>query len=204
MKVGIFSKADGSLASHYEGDAPNQANYGGPWGDPDQTVHLEIPGSMDARCVSATLIPEKWTKEGEPDVTVDPLDITYTHVPAYFEVVEDSAKKTELQQADAIFNTEQAVAKAIAFGNKLLTEFAGENIRLGITTDNMTGTVLTKMEKVMVAMQTGSLHEAIARAKAIPATDYDAKYVTEARLIAFINKIENYLGVTPLTADIHA
>jgi hypothetical protein len=55
MKILIVSKADASIASQYEADAPNQAAYGGPWGDWMQFEHVAVPEEMDANCVGAVL-----------------------------------------------------------------------------------------------------------------------------------------------------
>lgn len=106
---------------------------------------------------------------------------------------------TDLKAADAaaapLNAVKAAVGAAIGFGQALVTEFAAENVLLGITQDGKTGEVLDKMQPILVAVQSGSLYEAIARAKAIDAGDYDVKYVTAARLLVFVNKIETYLGV---------
>jgi hypothetical protein len=93
----------------------------------------------------------------------------------------------------------QAVAKrvleAIQEGNKLIHEFATENVMLGITQDNMTAQVLDNMGPVLIALQTGSLYPAMDRIRAIPAESKDAKYITDARLLNYLNKIQQYLGL---------
>ena len=78
----------------------------------------------------------------------------------------------------------------------MIADFSTENVILGISEDGMTGTVLDNMAGVMAALQSGSLKEAIARAKALPAEKKDAKYITNARLLAFVNKLETHLGIT--------
>ena len=170
MKIAIVDKSDLSVASWYEADQPNQSNYGGPWGNPSLTVHIGI-GTMDQRAVTFEL-------DGSNIVAV-----------------EDADKKAEAEAADAKAAVQKAVAGAIAFGQGLITEFAAENVMLGITQDGKTGEVLDKMQHVMVAVQSGSLYEAIARAKAITPDQYDDKYVTHDRIYAFINKLEAYLGL---------
>lgn len=97
---------------------------------------------------------------------------------------------------DLVPHTERLISEAKAFADKVLVEFAAENVRLGITQAGMTGTVLTKMDPVLKAMLTGSLYEGIARVKAIPSSDFDATFITGARLRTFVNKIEAYLGIT--------
>lgn len=100
-------------------------------------------------------------------------------------------KELEREQEMAVVN---AVQGAMGFGQLLMTEFIVENVKLGITVDNMTETVLDAMSGVMNALQAGSLYLAIDRIKAIPVESKDAKYITDARLLTYVNKIEEYLG----------
>ena len=51
MKILIVNKSDLSIASKYDADAPNQALYGGPWGDASQTEHILCSPALDANCV---------------------------------------------------------------------------------------------------------------------------------------------------------
>lgn len=90
----------------------------------------------------------------------------------------------------------QSINNAMAFGSNLLLEYSTENVLLGITQENKTGEVLSKLSLVLPAIQSGSLYEAISRIKAIPSSDYDSKYITQARLLIFVNKIEQYLGLS--------
>lgn len=94
-----------------------------------------------------------------------------------------------------------SVKSAKDFANQLIIDFATENIMLGITQDGKTGIVLQKLTSVLFAMITGSLYEAITRVKEIPESDYDDKYITAARLLIFVNKIEAYLNV-PLSTEL--
>lgn len=103
--------------------------------------------------------------------------------------------------ADPQAQVENIIQLAMTFGAKLLREFAAQNVLLGITQEGKTGEVLTKLMNVQLAVQAGSLYEAIDRIRAIPPTDYDGKYITEARLLTFINKIEAYLGL-PLSTEL--
>ncbi len=90
---------------------------------------------------------------------------------------------------------------AIAKGQELIVTFAAENIALGITQAGMTTQVRTVTADVVSALSTGSLYDAITAARAIPPASYDATFVTEARLLSFINKIEVYLGI-PVSASL--
>ena len=71
---------------------------------------------------------------------------------------------------------------------------------MGITADGMTGPVRKNMSEVINAIQTGSLYDAIAEVKAIQPSQKDAKYITDARLLQFINRIETHLNIPPSTS----
>lgn len=88
---------------------------------------------------------------------------------------------------------------AISFGQELIIMFAAENIRMGITQAGMTTTVRAVTANVVSALNTGSLYDAITAAKAIPVESRDATFVTAPRLLAFVNKIEDYLGIARST-----
>ena len=55
MKSLIVKLEDLSIASKYEG-APSQGSYGGPWSDPNQFLHIQIPNELDPDCVKVELI----------------------------------------------------------------------------------------------------------------------------------------------------
>lgn len=80
--------SDLSIATKYDG-APNQGAYGGEWGWASHSTHVQVPDGMEESCVKAQMSQEKWTKEGESDVTSDPNDVSWTHVPSQVEIVED-------------------------------------------------------------------------------------------------------------------
>jgi hypothetical protein len=90
---------------------------------------------------------------------------------------------------------------AITFGNELIIDFAAENIGMGITQSEMTPAVRLATKDVVAALSTGSLYDAITAARAIPAEQKDAVFVTDVRLLVFINKIESYLGI-PLSTEL--
>jgi hypothetical protein len=109
----------------------------------------------------------------------------------------DKAKEaTQIAVKAAIdLATQIAVKAAIDFGSQLLVDFASENIILGITADNMTKTVRQNMSEIILALQTGSLYDAIDEIDAIPAESKDGKYITDARLQEYRDKITNFLGI---------
>lgn len=94
---------------------------------------------------------------------------------------------------------EQILKPAIEFGQQIIQNFSAENIAMGITQYGMTAQVLLATMDIIVALQSGSLYDAIAKAKAIPAEKKDAMFITDARLLNFVNKIEDYLGITRST-----
>ena len=57
--IAIITRADHTVATFYEDVEPNQAKFGGPWGWPDHTVHVEVPSSMDPSVVRAVPLGEK-------------------------------------------------------------------------------------------------------------------------------------------------
>lgn len=90
---------------------------------------------------------------------------------------------------------EATIQRAMTFGAGLIKKFAAENVLLGITQAGMTATVRTNLAQVITCLQTGSLYDAIAQVKAVPAESKDATFITDARLLSFVNEIERYLGV---------
>jgi hypothetical protein len=153
--------------------------------------------------------PEYWIKDGEDDVFVDPEDETWTHVPATpgveaVEAVEEvlavpaywtAQKKADAEDIKAKETVHTAVKAAIDFGSQLLVDFATENVLLGITADGMTKTVRQNMSEIILALQTGSLYDAIDEIDSFPVENKDAKYITDARLQEYRDKITNFLGI---------
>lgn len=143
--------------------------------------------------------------EGSHDVTVseptgDPsvADNIRAHWDAIASDSDEALAYTQRATQAAILKQVQGIA---AFSSALLNQFAAENIAMGITADNKTEDVLDIMLPVMNALQGGAPTVAIKRAKAISPSDYDAKYVTAARLLSYVNKIEAFLGL-PLSESL--
>jgi len=97
-KIKIVKRSDLSIQTTYEADAPEQHKYGGPWGDPNKTKHVQVPAGADEECVTAQWSQEYWSKDGEADVTTDPQDPTWTHHPSVIELVEDQTLLYAKQQ----------------------------------------------------------------------------------------------------------
>lgn len=171
MKTAVIKKSDSSIVGTYDG-SPSQESYDGAWGDSELFAHVEMPSGSDQSWLVIT-----------PDG--DSYDLT-----------EDIGLKAALQAASALAIGKATMAGYRAFGADLMDRFAIENANLGVTADNMTDTVLNNMDGVMKALLSGSLKEAIRRAKAIPPESKDVKYITDARLLAYVNMIETKLGLT--------
>jgi hypothetical protein len=92
------------------------------------------------------------------------------------------------------------LSPAISFGQELIITFAAENIGMGITQAGMTTTVRTVTADIVNALTTGSLYDAITAAKAVPEESYDPTFVTAARLLTFVNRIEDYLAIPRSTS----
>lgn len=96
---------------------------------------------------------------------------------------------------------ERTIHDAIKFGQRMVVVFAAENVILGITQAGKTTAVRKATADVVSALNTGSLYDAMAECRLIPAEDKDSVFVTDARLLNFINKIETYLGLS-LSAEL--
>jgi len=175
MKTAIVNKANDSIVTTYDGHA-DQSKYGGPWGDVSAFVHVEL-GDIDP---GAAII-----SQGS--------DGTYA-------VAEDSAKASAIATAKTL-STAIALAQTDRnFGDSLVTKFTAENRILGITGSGKSGAVLTVMGPIMSALDSGSLDVAVAIMKAIPSASKDSTFITNARILSYVNAIETHLGETLSTS----
>lgn len=172
---------------------------------------------------------EKWTKEGEEDLSVQPMiaerwsdgittvyseeeipvvdgapdvdfqnfqatnDDSYAYVAAieYSWTISDDQEKIDAQLAES--NLREIITGDIVFGQSLSVDFAVENAMLGIAQDSMSKTVRVAMSEVASAISSGDLYDAIDELKKIPAESKDDKYITDKRLLKYVNKIESHL-----------
>lgn len=74
MKILIVQKSDLKIASKYDADAPNQPLYGGPWGDPGQTIHLACPAELDADCVKVVDVDGALEVQVDVDLAAEKLE----------------------------------------------------------------------------------------------------------------------------------
>lgn len=164
------------------------------WSDGITTVYSaeEVPTELD----------EEGNEIVDPDFVYFPetADNSWAYVPkvnGYWELVLKDSYSTQ-QEAQAIQNI---VRSAINFGQQLMVEFASENMAMGITQAGMTKQVRQAMQEVMNAMMSGSLYDAIEETKAVQFRD--STFITDERLLQYVNKIETYLGTT-LSEDLGA
>jgi len=70
MKVAIVVLESLSIPCIYDAPEPSQSSYGGDWGSPQVTVHLEVPESLDPQCLMATR-----TEDGTIQLLEDPVKV---------------------------------------------------------------------------------------------------------------------------------
>lgn len=65
----IVDKVNLQIKSRYMAEAPNQASYGGPWGDASSHAHIEVPQELEASVayVKVTM------SSGNMEVVIDPV-----------------------------------------------------------------------------------------------------------------------------------
>lgn len=179
IKDGEFG-TKGSIGAVYSAASPNPGGYSRDFADPSITKHVEIPEGYetDQSVLKATV-------EDDGDVVLS----------------EDSAAKTALAAARAREQVRALVRGAREFGNKMIEEFTIDNVMLGITHDDKTDEVLDKMKDLILSLQSGSLYLAREQAISFPDSKKITKYITDARLLSLVNKIETYLGI-PLTDEL--
>jgi hypothetical protein len=90
---------------------------------------------------------------------------------------------------------ESAVSDAMSFGRNLLIKFAAENTVLGITELNMTSHVRVVTSSVVSALMVGAVSDAIDQVRLIAEEDKDDVFLTDVRLLKYINLCEDYLQI---------
>lgn len=94
-----------------------------------------------------------------------------------------------------------ALNRAATFGSEMIRRYQAHFLLLGARSDNMTGAIRLALVDTAACLIGGFLTDAIAAVRAIPPEQKDAKYITDAMLLAFINEIETYLGL-PLSGSL--
>ena len=165
----------------------NECISSGYWGKPDRWVRAEID-SNDIEYVPGEVLQNNIGRRVISDSLGNQYN-EYRFEAEYSVVIEDITDEVVQQEI------KDKVKSAIEFGQSILVEFSAENIMSGITQAGMTKSVRTTMAGVSNALMTGSLYDAIAEAKAIPSQLKDSKFVTNARLLKYVNKVEDFLGI---------
>jgi len=70
MRVAIVILDKLNIASLYDAPEPQQGSYGGEWGSPQVTVHLEVPEGLDPQCLMAVR-----AEDGEIILQTDPTKV---------------------------------------------------------------------------------------------------------------------------------
>lgn len=139
----------------------------------------------------------------EYKAAVPAQDAVYETVPAVrglrLSVDSDKAAAKTVAVTAALYS--DALTKAKAFGDSLIIQFGSENMALGITQAGKTSSVRKAMSEVISCLTTGSLYDAMDEARLIPSGSKDATFLTDARLLSFVNKIEGFLG-KPLSTEL--
>ena len=98
------------------------------------------------------------------------------------------------EEPDPVTTTQVALQNDLAFSNSILTQFLVENNMLGVYQAGMSQIIRSILEPTFEALLTGSLQDAVALLKGISSTSYDSVFITEKRLLCYLNAIEEYLG----------
>ena len=69
--IAIIERGTWAIASTYEDEAPNQGKYGGPWGWPEVTLHVQIPDGMDKDVVRAVPVETQVNEETVVSITFE-------------------------------------------------------------------------------------------------------------------------------------
>jgi len=167
-----------------------------------------VVNKMEIKVVNTT--EEPLTFRGQTIYPAGEYIIPHEHEDVF---LNDPTTKSALQAGDiAVYqegillspseiNMYSVINAAMKFGKELLVKFAAGNVLLGITQAGMTGSVRKTMLQVISAVETGSLYDAISEAKAIPLEAKDEVFITDARILDFVNRIEAYLGI-PLSESL--
>lgn len=114
-------------------------------------------------------------------------------LPNLEEIINLIDKYNKTSSPQAVIN--KVVSSAMTKGQSIIQEFIAENLVLGITQAGKTKEVRQAMAEVTSCLMTGSLYDAIDELRLIPAEAKDSTFITDVRILSYINKIETYLGL---------
>lgn len=113
--------------------------------------------------------------------------------PSYCNIINDNGTWKATPKIDA-FSIGQILAKNEEYAKGLLAEFAAENKLLGIT-DAQTATLIENHSFLIQAVKMGYFPTAIYMIKNMPSEKKDGTFVTDARLLKIVNKLESFSGL---------
>lgn len=125
-------------------------------------AQAEVPAQAEILAVAA--VPEKWIKDGQADVSVDPLDVAWTHVPAVAEVVGVPAVvfqpavpyQAAVPASAAIYNTVLAVKGMRVVADSTKQTLKEKSILIAQAYELMNSEVLAQMSVVFGTSNTAS------------------------------------------------
>jgi hypothetical protein len=107
--------------------------------------------------------------------------------------------RVNIDQEIAVKNALEGLKASRAFGVALVDAFAVENVVLGINAAQ-SDAVMAALLPTLTALSNGYLETAIRRVKEIDQNIFDGVFLSEARLLSYVNKIETFLGITLSTS----
>lgn len=130
-------------------------------------------------------------------------------VTLYYLIPPTEQQQADIQLADVSFVDNDpleyiranVMVPARTFGQLLIDDFGAENILLGITQAGLTNQVRKTLTETTLCLLTGSLYDAIHEAREIPNEEKDGVFISDSRLLSFINRIESYLNI-PLSTEL--
>ena len=80
MKVAIVIIETLTIPCIYDAPEPSQSSYGGEWGSPQVTAHLEVPEGLDPQCIVAVKEGEEITLQTDPTKLAQKTAAQWTQV----------------------------------------------------------------------------------------------------------------------------
>ncbi len=123
----------------------------------------------------------------------DPAMESVNHPDQFSYVISDVTSEYQLSDAISTLKSNRE------FGMSLIDTFAIENVAMGVN-DEQSDLVLSALASVLMALSNGYLETAIRRVKDLNPATFDGVFLSEARLLGYVNRIEIHLGITLSTS----
>ena len=94
MKVAIVIIETLAIPHVYDAPEPQQGNWGGEWGSPKVTVHMEVPEGLDPQCLMAV----RDSESGEITLQTDPTKVA--------QKTADQWTSVRTQQSDLLYKSD--------------------------------------------------------------------------------------------------